>query len=69
MKILTITELLHLSRTQLLGLLQAVQRELAALPEGSADHAAALANLDTIRAALARPKFRIRRPGPPAPHP
>jgi hypothetical protein len=54
MRVLTINELMRLTRIELSALLARIASELAALPEGSAERANAHANLRNIRSALAR---------------
>lgn len=60
MRVISQSELLRLSRTELYALLRLIAAELPALPGGS--HALRIAhyNLRLIRAALARPEFRPR---------
>lgn len=57
MKILTLTELLRMTRAELFGLLTEVAAMLAELPEGSPERHIAEANLHKIRWALARSDF------------
>jgi len=54
MRVLTINELMRLTRIELCGLLARTASELAALPEGSLDRANAEASLRNIRSMLAR---------------
>lgn len=54
MKIWTTSELMALSTPQLRQLQSSVEADLATLPQGSAEHANALASLANIRAVLAR---------------
>ncbi len=54
MKLLSIVELFHLTRAQLLALHQENVAALAEWPEGSPEHEIILANLRVIRQALAR---------------
>ena len=54
MRVLTINELLRLTRKELCDLAARIAAALAHYPEGSAEHANALANLRNIRAVLAR---------------
>ena len=60
MRVLSQSELLSLSRIELMGLLRRIASELTALPEGSHELRIAHYNLRNIRAALARPDFRPR---------
>ncbi len=57
MNALTLTELLRMTRTELLGPLAANAAELAASPNGLAERHNADANLRKIRWALARGEF------------
>jgi hypothetical protein len=57
MRVLTLTELMRLTRTELCALLARIISELATLPEGSAERANALVNFVNIRTALARRDF------------
>ncbi len=57
MRVLTLTELMRLTRTELCGLFTQITSELPALPEGSPEHETALTNLRNIRSALARRDF------------
>ena len=68
MKVLTITELLYLTRIELTELHASLSIQLAQLPEGSSEQADTLATLQNVRAVLARPEFAPRRGGlnPPA---
>jgi hypothetical protein len=54
MNVLTLTELLHMSRSELCALLARIANSLNDLPEGSPERHNALANLYKIRWALAR---------------
>ncbi|WP_426422573.1 hypothetical protein [Bradyrhizobium genosp. A] len=54
MHILTINELMRLTRTELCGLLAQITVELSLLSKGSPEHDAALTTLRNIRWALAR---------------
>ena len=54
MRVLTITELMRLTRTELCALLTRITNELPGLPEGSVERANAHVNLGTIRRILAR---------------
>jgi hypothetical protein len=47
----------HLTVSELQFLLQTLQREIAALPEGSSSRFAAFANAQRVRNALARKRF------------
>ena len=57
MRVLTITELMRLTRTELCALLSRITNELPDFPEGSPDRDNALTNLRNIRWALARRDF------------
>ena len=54
MRVLTLTELMRLTRIELCALAAQITNELANFPEGSADCEAAQINLRNIRSALAR---------------
>jgi len=54
MRVLTITELLRLTRIELCALAAQITTDLATYPEGSPEHTAALANLRNIRSVLTR---------------
>jgi hypothetical protein len=54
MRVLTITELMRLTRTELCALLTRITNELPALPEGTVERANAHVNLRNIRSVLAR---------------
>ncbi|MGC1862519.1 MAG: hypothetical protein WA733_15740 [Methylocystis sp.] len=54
MRLLTINELLRLTRRELCELAARINAALPSFPEGSAERATALANLTNIRAVLAR---------------
>ena len=57
MKVLTLTELLRMTRTELCGLLAEIASGMANLPEGSPERFNAEASLHKIRWALARGDF------------
>jgi len=57
MRVLTITELLRLTRRELCELAARITAELPHYPEGSPERFAALTNLRNIRSALARRDF------------
>ena len=57
MRVLTLTELIRLTRTELLALAARMTTALSEFPEGSYEHAAAYVNLRNIRAAMARRDF------------
>ena len=63
MKVLSIAELLSLTRIELTELHASLSIQLAQLPEGSSEQADTLATLQNIRALLARPEFLPRRGG------
>jgi hypothetical protein len=68
MKILSISELLCLTRFELIEMSRALSRQLTGLAEGSAERHATLATLANIRAALvylARQRKRLREPSLP----
>ena len=69
MKVLTISELLCLTKIELTELHRSVTIQLAELPEGSSEWRDSFATLENIRTVLARPEFAPRRGGfnPPAP--
>ena len=54
MRVLTINELLRLTRTELCGLVQRITNELPKFPDGSPERANALTSLRNIRYALSR---------------
>jgi hypothetical protein len=60
MRVISQSELLRLSRAELSVLLHRIVCELPHLAEGSHELRVAHANLQSIRAALARPEFRPR---------
>ena len=60
MRVLTLNELLRLTRKELCDLAAQFTAALAHYPEGSAEHTTALTNLRNIRWALAR---RMPKPG------
>ena len=57
MRVLTLTELMRLTRTELCALLTRITNELPTFPEGSPERAKALSALANIRRALARRDF------------
>ena len=57
MQVLTINELMRLTRIELCGLYAQIASQLAQFLEGSPERNTALANLANIRAALARRDF------------
>ena len=57
MRVLTINELLRLTRIELCGLLTQIISELPTFPEGSPERDNALTNLRNIRWVLARRDF------------
>ena len=57
MRVLTLTELMRLTRIELCGLFTQITNELAQFPEGSPDRTTVLTHLANIRAALARRDF------------
>jgi hypothetical protein len=54
MRVLTINELMRLTRTELCGLAARITAELSTFREGSPQRTAAHINLNTIRSVLAR---------------
>jgi hypothetical protein len=54
MRVLTLTELMRLTRTELCALAARITNELPDFPEGSAERANALLTLGNIRLVLAR---------------
>ena len=57
MRVLTLTELMRLTRIELCALLTRITNELPDFPEGSAERDNALTNLRNIRWVLARRDF------------
>ena len=57
MRVLTLTELMRLTRIELTSLLQRVTNELPDFPEGSVERDNALMTLRNIRTALTRRDF------------
>ena len=57
MRVLTLTELMRLTRTELCSLLARITNDLTTFPEGSAEREAAHINLRNIRWVLARRDF------------
>jgi hypothetical protein len=57
MRVLTLTDLMRLTRTELCALAARITNELPEFPEGSVERANALINLGTIRRVLARRDF------------
>jgi hypothetical protein len=57
MRVLTLAELMRLTRTELCALLTRIMNDLADLPEGSVERANPHVNLVTIRCLLARRDF------------
>jgi hypothetical protein len=57
MRVLTLTELMRLTRVELCSLLTQITNELSTFPEGSAERDNALTNLRNIRWGLARRDF------------
>jgi hypothetical protein len=57
MRVLTLTELMRLTRIELFGLLARITNDLPKLAEGSAERQAAHINLRNIRTILARRDF------------
>jgi hypothetical protein len=57
MRVLTLTELMRLTRIELCALLARITSELPDFPEGSAERDAAHINLRNIRAVMARRDF------------
>ena len=60
MRILTLAELMRLTRIELCALAAQITSALANFPEGSTERLNAQINLRNIRIALARPEFRRR---------
>jgi hypothetical protein len=60
MRAWTSIELFRLTRTELFGLYQDIVKALAAMPDSDPGHPIALANLQNIRRALARPHLAPR---------
>jgi hypothetical protein len=57
MRVLTLTELMRLTRTELCGLAARITAELPTFPEGSPERDNALTNLRNIRWVMARRDF------------
>jgi hypothetical protein len=57
MRVLTINELLRLTRIELSGLAQRITNELPTFPDGSPERTSALTSLRNIRYVLARRDF------------
>jgi len=57
MRLMTINELLHLTRRELCDLAARITADLRHYPEGSVEHGNALTNLRNIRWVLARRDF------------
>jgi hypothetical protein len=57
MRVLTLTELMRLTRVELCALLARITNDLTIFPQGSAEREAAFINLRNIRAVLARRDF------------
>jgi hypothetical protein len=57
MRVWTLNELFRLTRAELFGLHQEIVNALAAMPDNDPERPIALANLQNIRAVLARPNF------------
>ena len=55
MRVWTLIELFRLTRAELFGLYRDIVNALAAMPDGDPERPVALANLQNIRRALARP--------------
>jgi hypothetical protein len=64
MRVLTITELMRLTRTELCALLTRITNDLPDFPEGSDERANAHVNLRNIRFVLARRDLARRGPAP-----
>jgi predicted PilT family ATPase len=60
MRVLTISQLLCLTRIEITEIAKAIVRQLPALPEGSIEKQESLATLENIRIVLARPEFTRR---------
>ena len=60
MRIWTLSELFRLTRAELFGLFQEIVNAHAAMPDGDPERPIALANLQNIRRALARPLLAPR---------
>ena len=57
MRVWTLIELLHLTRAELFALYRDIANAVAAMPDGDPERPVALANLQNIRTALARPSL------------
>ena len=60
MKVLTITELLCLTKIELLELSGSLAKQLHELPAGSSEYQDTLKSLENVRTVLARPEFSRR---------
>jgi hypothetical protein len=60
MRVWTLIELFRLTRAELFGLYRDIVNALAAMPDSDPERPIALANLQNIRRALARPNFAPR---------
>ena len=60
MRAYTLSELFRLTRAELFGLYRDIVNALAAMPDSDPERPIALANLQNIRRALARPNFAPR---------
>jgi hypothetical protein len=60
MRVYTLIELFRLTRAELFGLYRDIVNALAAMPDGHPERPVALANLQNIRRALARPTLAPR---------
>ena len=60
MRVCTLIELFRLTRAELFGLYRDIVNALAAMPDGDPERPIALANLQNIRNALARPNLAPR---------
>ena len=69
MKVLTISELLNLTKIELLELAGSLATQLQELPAGSSEHQDTLKSLENVRAVLARPEFSRRSNARAAPAP
>ena len=63
MRVWTLFELFRLTRAELFGLYRDIVNALAAMPDNDPERPIALANLQNIRRALARPNFAPARRG------
>jgi len=69
MRVLTISELMCLTRIELTEIARSIEIQLPEQTEGSIERQESLATLENIRVVLARPEFRAARGGVNTPAP